>query len=293
MKKGIVSVVTASVFYGMLPIITKWILLEGVNSTSTVFYRMFASMLVSFVILKLTGASLKASGRQIFQMALFGILGFGLCSALLTVAYDFIPVGLASMLLFAYPLYVNIIMVVLFKEKLTGRMILSCALSLAGLILLCDFSTLSATGIICAILSGVAYGVYIISNKKGNFVELHGVLKIFYVTMTASVFFGARAVLSGQFMLPSSPRAVLFILCLALFATVLPQYLLSYGITVLGASTASVLNMLEPVMNVILGWVFFREVISPLGRIGCVLIIMSGIIIAMDTGRNTDKEEVL
>ncbi len=290
MKKGVISVVVASVIYGMLPIITKWILLEGVNSTSTVFYRMFASMLVSFVILKLTGVSLKATRRQIFQMALFGILGFGMCSAFLTVAYDFIPVGLASMLLFAYPLYVNVIMVAVFREKLTARIVLSCALSLVGLILLCDFSTLSAVGIICAILSGVAYGVYIISNKKGNFVELHGVLKIFYVTMAASVFFGARALISGQFMLPTSPRAVFLILCLALFATVLPQYLLSYGITVLGASTASVLNMLEPVMDVVPGWVFFREMITPVGKIGCALIVLSGIIIALDSGRSEAKE---
>jgi drug/metabolite transporter (DMT)-like permease len=286
MKKGVISVVVASVIYGMLPIFSKWILLDGVNSTSTVFYRMFASMLVSFAILKLTGTSLKATGGQIFQMALFGILGFGLSSALLTVAYDFIPVGLASMLLFAYPLYVNVIMVAVFKEKITVRLILSCALSLVGLVLLCDFSTLSATGIVCAILSGVAYGVYIISNKKGNFVELHGVLKIFYVTMAASIFFGARAVISGLFMLPTSPRAVFFILCLALFTTVLPQYLLTYGIKALGASTASVLNMLEPVMDVVLGWFFFREVISPAGKIGCVLIVLSGIIIALDTGRS-------
>ncbi len=291
MKKGVIRVVIASVMYGMLPIFSKWILLEGVNSTSAVFYRMAASMLVSLVFILVSGTSLSARGDQIFQMAFFGIVGFGLCSAFLNVAYDHIPVGLASMLLFAYPLYVNIIMVVVFREKLSAAKILSCLLALAGLALVSDFSTLSATGIICRILSGIAYGVYIVSNKKGSFVDLPGIVKIFYVTLAASVFYGGRAVVSGRFMLPTGPKALFFILCLALFATVLPQYLLNYGIKELGASTASVINMLEPVMNLVMGALFFREVISSKGKIGCLMVILAGLAVSLEAGSKKEAAD--
>lgn len=50
-------------------------------------------------------------------MIVVGILGFGMTATLMTAAYNYIPVGLATMFQFSYPLFVLIIMVILTKEK--------------------------------------------------------------------------------------------------------------------------------------------------------------------------------
>ena len=49
-------------------------------------------------------------------MVAVGILGFGLTATLLTASYSYIPVGLATMFHFSYPLFVLLIMVVITRS---------------------------------------------------------------------------------------------------------------------------------------------------------------------------------
>ena len=49
MKKGVLAVVAASFLYGIMPIFTKRVLMEGMTSGSVVFYRLFFSAVFSFI----------------------------------------------------------------------------------------------------------------------------------------------------------------------------------------------------------------------------------------------------
>ena len=67
MKKGVLAVVAASFLYGIMPIFTKGALMEGMTSGSVVFYRLFFSAIVSFIMLKILGINMQASARQNFR----------------------------------------------------------------------------------------------------------------------------------------------------------------------------------------------------------------------------------
>jgi len=208
------------------------------------------------------------------------------------VAYSLIPTGLATMLHFTYPLFVTIVMAVAFREKLSALKIISCVCALGGLALMADFSRLSVVGIIMAVCSGVTYACYVIANRKSSFANLPGLVIVFYVSSAAAVFFGIKAVVMKEFMLPKNMICLGLLLIIAIFCTIITLYLLTYGIKTLGASTASVLNMLEPVISLLAGMVVYKEAVALKGIAGCVLVVLSGLAVAFDSANQQQKVKV-
>lgn len=292
MKKGVLAVVTASFLYGIMPIFTKIVLMEGMTSGSVVFYRLLFSAVVSFLVLKVTKADMYVTKQQFIQLTVFGILGFGATMALLTVAYSLIPTGLATMLHFTYPLFITIVMSVVFKEKISRLKAVSCLCAMSGLVLMADFSRLSAVGVVLAVCSGVTYACYVIANRKSSFANLPGMVIVFYVSSAAAVFFGLKAAVTKELMLPKNTKCLLLLLAIAVFCTIVTLYLLNYGIKTLGASNASVLNMLEPVVSLLAGIVVYKESVTVLGIMGAVLVVISGLAVAFDVSNSRPKVKV-
>ncbi len=292
MKKGVFAVVLSSFLYGIMPIFTKRVLMDGMPGGAVVFYRLFFSAVLSLLILLATKEDMAVTGEQFTQLAVFGVLGFGATTALLAIAYDHIPTGLATMLHFTYPLFVTVVMTVIFKEKLSKFKVLSCLFAIAGLAFMADFSSLALTGLIAAVASGITYAGYVIANKKSSFASLPGMVIIFYVNSVAAVIFGIKAVFTKEFMLPANFKQLGLLLVIALFCTIISMYLLNYGIKTLGASTAAVLNMLEPVVSLFAGIIIYKEAVGIKGLIGAALVVIGGIIVAFDGGEEKVKVHI-
>lgn len=82
----------------------------------------------------------------------------------LFLSYNYMEVGIASTLLFVYPIMVALIMALVFKEKLTGQTIFCILLALAGIGLLyksSDGTTLNLTGVMLVMASALSYAIYI------------------------------------------------------------------------------------------------------------------------------------
>lgn len=292
MRKGVLAVVAASFLYGIMPIFTKRALLEGMTSGAVVFYRLFFAAVVSFIVLKVLGIDMSVTARQLAEMAVMGVIGFGATMALLTMAYDLIPTGLATILHFTYPLFVTVVMTAVFHERMSRAKLAACICAVGGILLIADFSGLSVAGVLLAVISGTTYASYVIANKKLTFGRLHGLVIVFYVSSFAAVFFGIKAVLTKEMMLPPSPLALVLLLIIAVFCTVTTLFLLTYGIKTLGASTSSMLNMLEPVIGLVAGVIVYKEMIPLKCIIGCILIVMTGIASAFDSADQEIKVKV-
>ena len=84
--------------------------------------------------------------------------------------------------------------------------------------------------------------------------------------------------MAGTLQLPPSRTAFGCLLVISLFCTVFALKMLTYGIRALGASTSSMLNMLEPVVSVIAGTLIFSEALNIRTVTGCVLIVAASIL---------------
>jgi len=280
MAKGIVAVILASILFGLSPIFSKNILDYGVSSGIIVMIRFFFSIIITMVFSLFGKTSFRVTKKQVLHLAIFGISGSGLTAYFLNTSYLYIPVGLATMFHFSYPLVVTIIMVVLFKEKLTFRKYLALLLSGVGLVLMADFKGgLSVTGVIFALLSGITYACYIVAMKKSAFSTLPPFIIIFYVSVFCFLTSVMENVLNGTFVLPKQACIWINLFVLSLFSTILAMSLLTFGVKAIGAINASVINMIEPLTSIILGSVIFNERLSWPSIYGCILMVVSVLLI--------------
>ena len=286
MLKGVLAVVSASVAYGMLPVFSKAVLDSGLPSGCLVFFRFFFACIAMAIIMKVKGVSFHITRHQFTHLIFFGLLGFGMTAFLLTQSYHYVPIGLATMFHFAYPLFVTLIMILVYREPTTRFKILSMLAAAAGLALMADFSQgLSATGVLFALSSGATYALYVIAARKSAFSTLPIFTTIFYVTFFSAILFGIQAAASGTFQLPSGPAIWGCTILVSLLCTVLALCLLTLGIQCLGPVTASVLNMIEPVTSLMAGFLIFQDQISPRSLAGCGAVILSALFISIDARR--------
>ena len=202
MMKGYLAIIAASLLYGIMPVLSKLLLLEGMNSSSIVVWRFCFSTVFCLAIMLIKKIPFQATPRQIGVMIVVGILGFGMTATLVTAAYNYIPVGLATMFQFSYPLFVLIIMVILTKEKIGALRAVAVAFLAVGLVMMMDFSGgANYTGIALALLSGVTYAFYVVSNQRSCFRMLDGFTTMFYAMVASSIFFTLQSLVSGQLML--------------------------------------------------------------------------------------------
>lgn len=97
--------------------------------------------------------------------------------------------GIASTILFVYPVLVAIIMAVFFHEKVSFITMFSIALAFTGISLLYeggDGKTLSMLGVLFVILSSLTYAIYIVGVNRSSLKELPTAKLTFYACSSAS-----------------------------------------------------------------------------------------------------------
>ena len=90
-------------------------------------------------------------------------------------SYNYMDAGIASTILFVYPVLVAIIMAVFFHEKVSFITMFSIALAFTGISLLYeggDGKTLSMLGVLFVILSSLTYAIYIVGVNRSSLKEL-------------------------------------------------------------------------------------------------------------------------
>ena len=98
----------------------------GMSVDTVLFYRYAFAVIVLGVLMKLQGQSFTLRKADILPLVIMGLL-FSFSSLLLFMSYNYMDAGIASTILFVYPVMVAVIMGVFFKEKISAITIfLSC-----------------------------------------------------------------------------------------------------------------------------------------------------------------------
>ena len=162
--KGYILGAVAAATYGMNPLFALPLYKAGMNPDSVLFFRYLFAIPVLGMMIVARGRSFKLKRKEVLPLIIMGLL-VALSSLTLFQSYNYMDVGIASTLLFVYPILVALIMWIVFKEKLTLPTILCILLALGGIGLLYksgDGSTLSLTGIILVMVSALSYAIYIV-----------------------------------------------------------------------------------------------------------------------------------
>ena len=280
--KGVILAIISAICYGMNPLGALFLYEEGLNVNSVIFYRfIFASILLAiFMIIKKDSFYLKF--KEIILLALLGLL-FGISAISLFNSFLYMDAGLASTVLFIYPIFVAIIMALFFKEKNSIITILSKVFAFLGVVLLyeSDGANVSNFGIFLVIVSSLCYAIYIVIINQ--YLKISALKVTFYsmlfctITILIHSFFDS----SLNIMPLVNFNMWFYTIFLALVPTIISLLFLIKAIQLIGSTSASILGALEPLTAVLIGVYVFNEKITFWLVIGIVFILFGVILIVL------------
>lgn len=280
--KGVILAIISAICYGMNPLGALFLYEEGLNVNSVIFYRfIFASILLAiFMLIKKDSFYLKF--KEIILLALLGLL-FGISAISLFNSFLYMDAGLASTVLFIYPIFVAIIMALFFKEKNSIITILSIIFAFLGVVLLyeSDGANVSNFGIFLVIVSSLCYAIYIVIINQ--YLKISALKVTFYsmlfctITILIHSFFDS----SLNIMPLVNFNMWFYTIFLALVPTIISLLFLIKSIQLIGSTSASILGALEPLTAVLIGVYVFNEKITFWLVIGIVFILFGVLLIVL------------
>lgn len=280
--KGAICGIIAAVSYGTNPLGALPLYGLGVNPDSVLFYRYAIAAAVLAAITLCRREPLRVSGRELGILAILGVL-CAVSSLSLFMSFLYMDAGIASTMLFVYPVMVAVIMAAFFREKVSATTVASIVLSLCGIALLYrggDGAALSLFGVMLVMLSSLTYAVYIVvvnraslsmsSSKLTMYVMTFGVM-----TLVAHSLVGA----DGGLQLLTTPAMWGYALLLALLPTVVSFIMMTVAVHNIGSTPTAVLGALEPITAVVIGVTVFGEAFTARLAIGILLVLAAVVLV--------------
>jgi drug/metabolite transporter (DMT)-like permease len=290
---GTICAIGAAVCYGTNNFGAINLYAEGMNTPSVLFYRFgLAWVIIALVMVvrgRVAGESLRLDRREFFTLSSLGLLFIG-SSLTLYLAFNLNPqaTGVASTILFTYPVMTAAIMALFFRERVTTVTLLSIVLAFVGVMLLSLGSgsgTLSLAGVVLVLVSALTYALYIIVVDK---FPLHmSSFKInFYVLLYCALGMLLFALLSGQpVLLPPTPRAWFFVGWLAIVPAIMALVMMVYAAKYIGSTPTAILGALEPLTAVLIGVFLFGDDFTLRLFFGIVLILAAVTLVVLGKAR--------
>lgn len=273
--KGYALGAIAAATYGMNPLFALPCYEAGMGADSVLFFRYLFAIPILGAMLRARGHRFGLRRREALVLLLFGWL-VALSSLALFESYNHMAAGIASTLLFVYPILVALLMCGLFGERLTGGTVGCIALATAGIALLyrnADGSTLSLAGTLLVLVSALSYAIYLVGVNRSTLREVPTLKVTFYVLLFGLSLFAARLLGTGRIETPDRWYVWLDLLALALFPTAVSFLCTTAAIHAIGSTPTAILGALEPVTAIFFGITLFGERLTMRNAAGLVLII--------------------
>jgi drug/metabolite transporter (DMT)-like permease len=294
---GYVFAALAAASYGTNPVFAKPLYADGMNPDSVLLFRYAFGIALLGLLMIWNGwrrhnlsTAFRVSRHSLPQLVILGIL-MALSSLTLFLSYNYMPVGIASTLLFTYPILVAVIMTLVYHEPMSWLVVICLLLATSGVGMLCeqgetplDTSNLSNSpwgvspfmfGALLVLLSSLSYAIYLVGLNKTRVRTIASMPVTFYVLCFGFLLFVWRICFGGAFTLPQHGVMWLNLIALGLLPTVVSLLLTAWAIQRIGSTQTALFGALEPVTAVALGIIFLGESINLREFLGMVLIFVS------------------
>lgn len=233
------------------------------------------------------------SGRQNHRAALeqkdwlavlvLGLVGYYLSSLLDFSGLQYVSAGLERLVLFLYPTMVVLLSAVLFKQRIGRREIAALAASYAGIALVYLHDAHSgeanvALGASLIFVSTLTYALYLVG--AGHFIARIGAVRFtaYAMTVASTATLLQFAMTHPMAALNLSPRIYGLSIGMALFSTVLPVFMLSAGMRLIGSGRTAMIGSLGPVSTIFLAHWILGETLS-MPQIAGSALVLAGVLV--------------
>ena len=286
---GYVAGIAAGIAYGMNPLFGKPLMESGVPILVMLFYRyLISAILLGFWMLR-RKESFKVEGRELWLLVILGLLFAG-SSITLFFSYYYIPSGLATTLIYLYPVFVALTMVFLrvYPSWQTWVSILTTVLGVILLSVPSGGMQLRLAGIALATGSALCYTYYLVIINRSRRIRHVSEHKItFYSLMVGAILFSGISLLQGVNLLEgiSGPADWSLLLGLAIFPTMISMLGIAISTRCIGPVKTSVLGVFEPLTAIFTGVLLFRESITLQMAAGILICIAAVLFLILKPGK--------
>lgn len=268
---GIITGIT----YGLNPLFAIPLITADAAIGSVLFFRYGFAVLLLGLFLMLKRESIKVNLRQAAVLLVLGLL-YTSSSLLLFQAYNYIASGLATTLVFLYPVLVAIIMVFL-KVVPSWPVWLSIGATFAGVLIMTHSDTsqtIDPVGVLLSLGSALVYALFIVIINRSRIIKgITNTVLTFYTLSVGAIVFIAIILTTGVNLTTgiNGPAAWMLLLGLAVLPTIVSTATLAVATRNIGATKASVLGVFEPITAILVGTLAFGEPLTTNIIIGIVL----------------------
>lgn len=271
--RGYFLAIISAVFYGLIPLFIVPVKSAGFSLNVFLFYRFGLSAIALVLILGLKGTSFRVNSKQLIILLSLG-LAYSLSTDSLFYAYDLLSPGIASIILFVFPVFVALIMSA-FGEKISTATITALVITTLGILALGskeNLSDINYFGLSVAVLSALFYATYVVIVKQSR-MNVSGIKLSFYSLAFSSLYFLLKVIFHREKLIMPATIVMVNLSMIVIFSTVLTLISLIYAIQYIGPTQTSILSALEPIVAVLISVVMFGERLTVNVSVGIILVL--------------------
>ena len=220
-----------------------------------------------------------------------GIAGYYLASFMDFMGLQYITASLERLVLFIYPSIVVILSAILYRKAITRIQFLALGLTYVGIFIAfyqevaISFEPQILMGAAWVFGSAFTFACYLIAS--GDLIPQIGAARFTaYAMMVACIGVLTHGFVSGEGQITGlDPVIYRYALAIATISTVIPSFLVSKGIGLIGASNASIIGSIGPISTIILAYYFLGERITPSQWLGTGLVLAGVLMISLQKAR--------
>lgn len=255
--------VITGVTYGLNPLFAVPLMNKGAAIESILFFRYLIAVILLGAFLLLSKKSFVITAKQACVLLILGLL-YTSSSLFLFEAYNYIASGLATVLIFLYPVLVAIIMVFL-RVVPSWPVWIAIAATFGGVMIMTQGSggeSINPIGVALSLGSALVYALFIVViNRSKAIAKISNTLLTFYVLTVGVIVFLVKILLSDVVITEGIATGSDWfnLVGLAILPTIVSTATLAIATRNIGASKASVLGVFEPITAILVGTLMFGE----------------------------------
>ncbi|MDQ0150490.1 DMT family transporter [Eubacterium multiforme] len=288
-KKGIILVLIATLFWGMMGVTSRTLANAGIDSMSISFFRcLIAAIGFGIFLFIFNRNAFKVDLKGIIISGIYGVVTFGLSFTTFNIAVERVPIAVATVLMFTNPIWVTIFNAIFFKEKITGKKAIVIALAITGCLLISNifgvgFENLDITGLLVGLSTGVLFALQLVIPRffEGKYTKDSMLIYGFIASTIVLAFFTNFTGIDNAITSSASPIFVILnILSIGVLSTFIANISYVKATDYIETGVASVLVALEPVLGSLFAYLVYGETLTGLQLIGGLLIVIAAIWLA-------------
>ena len=292
---AILIIVVGAILFSTKAVVIKLAYQHEIDSLSLLALRMLFSIpfFVGILLLKSKDNPSSSTIQRLdwLKIAGVGILGFYCASYLDFLGLQYISASLERMVLYVYPTLVLLLSGIFLKKKINKIQVLALVTTYFGIALIFSGKMSAvgnsnpALGAIFVFLAALTYAMYLVGS--GELLPRIGTRRFTsYSMIAAATMVLLHHGLSNHWDLFRFPLEIYGLaLYMAVFATVIPTYMISEGIRIVGANNAAIIGAIGPVSTIVLAYLLLDERLYPIQMVGTFIVISGVLTITLDKNK--------